>query len=580
MLSIATFRERPLAAMLIGLLPASTRGYRPSVNFAACATLLACSFLLGGGTRSGFLSDTILQLAAIPTVLIAFSSLARWSGWRTKVSSEVQWAFAFCIAIVFLPLIQLVPLPPPIWTRLPGHEEVRRVFELLGRPLPWMPISVSPHATWLSLLSLLPPMAVFFSAIQLSHEERRRICLVIIALGLLSAFLGLLQVAQGQNSALRFFSVTNDTEAVGFFANRNHFSAFLYAVLLFAAVWAIDLGFKTGSLTDIRTFQTSKILLLTAMLLILIIVIAAEAMARSRAGLALTMLSLLAIFAIAFRDRRNISGEKTGKLLLLAISLAIFLSLQFALFRILDRFAVDPLENARAGFAQNTIQAAKAFMPFGSGLGTFVPIYSMFETPADVIPDTYANHAHNDILEMWLETGVMGQILFALFLAWLGYRSWKVWRRQPAGASAFDYGLARAATVVIWLIIAHSFVDYPMRTEAIMALVAVSCALLMEPVRNAETESAPPMESPRRVMERKYVPEDAAKRRPSFPMTPLQTSELNHLARPPERWRPEVEWPDQWRDSGPGQGPTQHEHKSESGTKVPEKSGPGTEGAK
>src|SRR5580658_2061089 len=91
MLSIGTLREQPLAVALIGLLPASTRGSRPSVNFAACATILACSFLLGGGTRSGFLSDTILQLAAIPIVLIALSSLAQWSGWRTKVSSEVQW---------------------------------------------------------------------------------------------------------------------------------------------------------------------------------------------------------------------------------------------------------------------------------------------------------------------------------------------------------------------------------------------------------------------------------------------------------------------------------------------------------
>src|SRR6476661_9981071 len=69
--------------------------------------VVVASLLLGGGTRGGFLSDAILQLVAIPLLLFAL--------WRildvplTKEARRVLW---FCAAVVAIPLIQLVPLPP------------------------------------------------------------------------------------------------------------------------------------------------------------------------------------------------------------------------------------------------------------------------------------------------------------------------------------------------------------------------------------------------------------------------------------------------------------------------------------
>ena len=62
------------------------------------------------------------------------------------------------------------------------------VFSLVGDHAPWMPISVAPDATWISFLSLLPPMAIFVSAIQLSYRERRWLSLIVIAIGVLSVF--------------------------------------------------------------------------------------------------------------------------------------------------------------------------------------------------------------------------------------------------------------------------------------------------------------------------------------------------------------------------------------------------------
>src|SRR5262249_26498733 len=151
-------------------------------------------------------------------------------------------------------------------------------------------------------LSLLPPMAIFLGAVQLGYRERRWLSLVVISVGIVSAFLGLIQAALGPAAPLRLYRVSNNTEAVGLFANRNDFAALLYVVLLFAGSWAIDIAFKTVSWKQVR--RAFSIVMLTAGFLVLIVLMAAEAMARSRAGLVLTIVAVAGIFAMAFAERR------------------------------------------------------------------------------------------------------------------------------------------------------------------------------------------------------------------------------------------------------------------------------------
>src|SRR5579864_7354820 len=113
-------------------------------------TLLA-ALLLGGGTRGGFLSDALLQLLAIPLLLL---SVARLSDlfWRDRDTLwQLRWELGFCLAAVLVPLVQLVPLPPVLWALLPHRAPLIASFDGLGRGLPWLPISVSPNATWLSV---------------------------------------------------------------------------------------------------------------------------------------------------------------------------------------------------------------------------------------------------------------------------------------------------------------------------------------------------------------------------------------------------------------------------------------------
>lgn len=541
-----------------------------SGQFWLTALTLLAALLLGGGTRGGFLSDALLQLLAIPLLLLSVSRLGDLF-WRHRSRlRQVRWEIAFCLAVVLVPLFQLVPLPPALWTLLPHRAPLIASFDGLahGLPgndlsangLPWLPISVSPNATWLSVAALLPTLAVFFGTILLGYGERRLLSLAVVAFGIVSSFLGLLQIAQGPASRLRFFAATNLSEAVGFFANRNHFAAFLYVLLLFAAVWAIDIGFAVGPWRDRRIFEARSIVTVTASFLAIVILLAAEAMARSRAGMILTMVSLVGVYGVVLTDRRRRTLSATPlNFLFAAAGTAFILVVQFALYRVLARFNTDPLDDLRLQFARTTIEAAWAYMPFGAGMGTFVPVYGMFEKPQDLFAHAYINHAHDDILELWLETGIFGMALMGAFAAWFVSRTVKIWRHASVGANEFDHSLARAATIAVALIVTHSFLDYPLRTAAMTAILAFACGLMVETLGvdnrarerrvRASFDTAAQVATPRLT-----AVSPAAASPPAIAADQEPTPSYQPPRQRPARWGDDVEWPEAWRKGGAGQG--------------------------
>ena len=507
--------------------------------FLLCAASIILSLLLGGGTRSGFLSDALLQIFTIPLLIVALSRIFDLTSHQAVLSPQLACALAFCAAVVLVPLMQLIPLPPWIWTALPGRKPETEVFDLLGWELPWMPISVSPYATWQSAMSIIPTSAVFIGTLLLGYRERRLLSIVVLAFGVFSVFVGLMQVAQGEASSLRFFEFTNPTEAVGFFANRNHFAALLYVLTLFAAAWAVQAASTAGSWWGRRNYQAAAIVPIVTSFTILVVLVSAQAMARSRAGLALTMIALFGAFALAYDDRRSASRGAASRLLAVTATLAVLLSVQFALYRIMERFDSDPLQDARIPIARNTIEAAKAFLPLGAGVGTFAQVYGIYEKPKDTLINSYVNHAHDDVLEVLLETGIPGAILMFLFVAAWGFQCAELWRRGPAEGAEVDLALARAASIVVGLLMVHSFVDYPLRTGGMMAILAFTCALLSDPPES-EVRREADIARKRRVIVQAADPSST----PSRP-TALSTSKEKSFHRPQT-----IDWPEEWRDAG------------------------------
>src|SRR5262245_17066842 len=120
---------------------------------------------MGGGTRSGFLSDAILQLLSVLLLLAALWRLADHPD-----RGPGRGVLVFCVLVVLAPLVQLIPLPPSVWTQLPNRAVEVESMELAGRELSWMPLSIAPQATALSAIALIVPISVFLATTLLSYR--------------------------------------------------------------------------------------------------------------------------------------------------------------------------------------------------------------------------------------------------------------------------------------------------------------------------------------------------------------------------------------------------------------------------
>lgn len=447
--------------------------------------LLACLLLLtalltGGGTHSGFLSDAVLEIMACPILL-----LLAWRHLTAPAAAPVpsrRAALAFTAALLALPLLHLIPINTglPLWPA--GSLKVMADLDLVAPRAAWRPLSAAPELTWLAWLSLLPSVALFWAVAHLGPNPRRLLCALIVAVGAASVVVSFLQMTGGQNSEWRFYEVTNRQEAVGFFANRNHLAAFLYCATLFTGAGALSLISEFGALTHKRE-QSATIFVVALSFCLIAALTAVQAMARSRAGVLLHGLALISLIALA--PPTLIVGQAQShirKILVLVSILSAAVFGQLLLYRFVDRFAYESLQgDARLTFLGNTLEAARAYLPFGSGLGTFVRVYGTFEKPADTLANRFANHAHNDWAELWLETGIPGLILAAVFLLWLAMQAFKLRRTPPDGEPVIDVLLQRAGVAAIVLLLLHSFVDYPIRTSAIMAVFALAAGLQIPP---------------------------------------------------------------------------------------------------
>jgi len=431
--------------------------------------LIAC-LLLGGSTRSAW-PNLAIQISAI--AILASAALAAP---RAKSGQPGQNLVRLCYSMVALILLQLIPLPPRLWSALPSRDSVAEGYALLGQPLPWLPLSLTPYDTMTSALWLLPPLAVIAAVLRLGayRELWLAIALGVAAFG--GVFLGVLQVtsADSVSSPWYIYSITNYGQATGFFANSNHMATLLLVTIPFMVAL---LGGKRGRRRQLQQ-DAGRFAIVGGAILVLVLGVALN---KSTAGVALS----IPVVAASVLMRTSLSvrwaGWGIGAVVVLGVAalIAVFVTpLQSG-----SASAGDDLSfSTRATSIGNSLRAAADVFPMGSGSGSFNSVYPAYENP-DIVDRTYINHVHNDYIEIALETGLPGLILMmAVLLWWLG-RTIAIWR-----APIIDY-FARASTIASGAILCHSMVDYPLRTSAIAAVFATCLALMAGPRRRLKIES-------------------------------------------------------------------------------------------
>lgn len=417
--------------------------------------LLAC-LLLGGASAAGFAANLLLQLAAIP--------LIGWSLWQLMQGGIAPRPLAPLILLALLVaigVIQLIPLPPGVWTLLPGRGPVVEGYGLLGLPLPWLPLTLAPGDALASLLWLLPAIAMLLSVYVLGAFRGRWLAAAIVAVTLVGVALGALQVLGG--GAAYLYAITNQGVAVGFFANANHNATLMLTCIPFLAALQATLVKQARSP---RSASAIRLLVLAAYAVIGVGLL----INASLAGIGLSV-PVAASTWVVFR-RRGKAAQ--GRLLIGATALSIAALLVVVIGPFGNNLFGQQKENVelsrQTSFAL-TLRAAAEYLPFGSGIGSFQPVYHTQE-PLAQVGTTFMNHAHSDWLEVLLETGLVGPLYALLFLFWWSRRVRATWRTEEPDP------FAQAAAIASAAIMLHSVVDYPLRTAALSAVFATCVALL------------------------------------------------------------------------------------------------------
>ena len=393
--------------------------YKPNnfqLNYAGIVILFC--LVLGGGTNQNLWSDHLLQIIMLPLSIVGITNI-----FESRIGNISK---GLVLSILVLLVIQFIPLMGirgfPVYSELSTN---------------WSFWSISPSRSLEASLFTIAILGFSLFVAQLNDYQQKRL-IRFIALGfVINILIGIIQLSFGSRITITGVLPYNITS--GMFANENHFSSLIYIMLpLFA--WRF--------LTDSKKPW--------AYLTIAGLIVFFEFAIGSRAGMAISLgLALFSFFWAIF-------AIPTGKYKLLIYVLITATAL-------IEFYVITDLPLAtgvsRTLIFSITWEAIQDHWLTGTGLGSFLLVIPMFEKQKDIYY-VYINQAHNEYLQLFLELGIVIIPMILLFLVQIIQ-------------NMFNSKLSKMATISLLAIMAHSTVDYPLRTMAIAIVFGTLSAIVL-----------------------------------------------------------------------------------------------------
>ena len=422
--------------------------------FYAVVVLIAA---FGGSSRYDLTQVAILQPLLWLCLALAIMRVRDVTGFKRLL-------IVVTIYIVWM-VVQLIPLPFDIWSQLPGRSPIAQLDTALG-VAPARPISLAPSRT-LNALAYLPAfLAPTIAAINLGHQVTRHFCFAIIGLALASSLLGLLQSMSGE---FYFYAITSTGRMVGLFANTNHNAVFGSLGIIIAAM--------SVALSNDRWMRQSAV---GSAILLFSLTIGNG----SRAGLltlAISAAAFLYCYVVTLGRTKTKDSQNKVKYLPPLFAVLILLLLASAYFLSGRIGAIDeisnkePLDDLRFIINPVSWQMLVAYFPFGSGIGSFESAFRIFE-PDDLLGPNYINMAHNDVLQLAIEGGLVSFLLLLVTISLIIFAAVKVGQKLPENKSKAFWAALIGSIAVLLL---SSAFDYPLRTPLLQALLAIAVVALL-----------------------------------------------------------------------------------------------------
>lgn len=421
------------------------------------AVIIVLSIFLGG--------DSGYDIAIKPILYIASIIALAWGLTRQTRSLKALLNLPFICGIVLLSLfiIYLIPLPPALTSGMGFRDGVANGYELANISQPFLPLTLTPETTYISLYDFLPCLAIAVLVLLVPKEEDIRFAFKGLTFAIVaSALIAILQVVLTDEAVYFYDGGTRGGMPVGFFANTNHF-----ATLMVCAIFIVFNHHRTLSFDRSRNRLNSLSTIGPGLLVFFL--------------LSLTRCSSAVIILIALATAYWVIFANTvkGKWIALAICGGIFglVALDYLLlgsnFKDILTQVTENKELSRLDIWSTVINSSNFPSFFGTGPGSYYETYLLMSQSSD-FTSIYSNEAHNDFLQIIMEFGIFGAILMMVFLSWFV----KQWFETLRGSSV-NRGNKLMLLFIMTVPILHSITDYPLRTPAIMAIFVFSTVLLV-----------------------------------------------------------------------------------------------------
>lgn len=421
--------------------------------------LLAIALIFGGGGSRYGLANAVVQLFAL--------GLFIWHSARLReFSANAPRALIFVASLtVLIPLVQLLPLPPSVWTQLPARDMVGGTFQMLGKSDAYFPISFDRARTLTALFSLVPAIALLTFIISYKTSGSSRwlgLWLVaLVVMGLANFAFGAIQLLTN-NGPLNPYPVIANLRLYGFFASHN--TGGLMFVVALCALFALDIPASGRGRSTARSWWKPAV----AGCLFLAILLT-----QSRSSIALSAIPISAMLIRSALAARTDGRLRNNRFLWAGVAIAavglVFVATNPRIQATWERF--NDLEDARPAVWTDTISGIERYWPVGSGVGTFDEVFQVEESLETLHP-LKAGRAHSEYLEILLESGVVGALMLLLWAMFLIHRMVKIRKlARPAPAIAASLGIS--------VILLQAIIDYPFRNQTMICVAAVLVALLV-----------------------------------------------------------------------------------------------------
>jgi O-antigen ligase len=433
---------------------------------AATAAITVSLFIGGAAADLG-----AAQLAIIGIMLVSGFGLLARGGMRNL---DLPWqVLAFIFAMIALPLLQLIPLPPEIWRSLPGRAAETAIIDLAGGGNDARPLALNPNTNLQLFASLIALTAFSVIVARLSNANIVRLLRIVLSIALVQFLIGAVQFTTA-GGALDFFGNSHKGWLLGTFANRNH------AALFFASCILITAALYDGKLSREKSpsNKLERVILVAVMLLWLLAAVGTG----SRTGLVLALVALAIASVVVLRGTKLPAWAWVSGATISAAGIAAVMT-SSRMQRLVERYDIVG-DDQRWSIWTNSVKIIVDYMPWGSGFGSFMAVYNKVEPLNELIP-TYVNNAHNDYLELLIEAGLPGAIVLVAFLT-------MVVALVVRGVRFGSPRISRYCLVgggIVFLFACHSVVDYPTRRMATAAVLFFGLGLLLRQFNRSEANT-------------------------------------------------------------------------------------------